>query len=84
MDILLIPSILHLLASILEDVFVSIKPVDNVELGKQRHILNKQSKKNNGINILVISTSEIKLSVIINEDDTVKAVKKLHTIFDLD
>ena len=32
------------------------------------------------INILAISTSEIKLSVIINEDDTVKAVKKLHTI----
>ena len=36
------------------------------------------------INILAISTSEIKLSVIINEDDTVKATKKLHTIFDLD
>ncbi len=36
------------------------------------------------INILAISTSEIKLSVIINEDETLKAVKKLHTIFDLD
>ena len=36
------------------------------------------------INIIAISTSEIKLSVIINEDDTLKAVKKLHTIFDLD
>ena len=36
------------------------------------------------INILVISTSEIKLSVIIDENDTLKAVKKLHTIFDLD
>ena len=36
------------------------------------------------INILAISTSEIKLSVIINEVDTVKAVKTLHTIFDLD
>tara|TARA_X000001036_G_scaffold302549_1_gene281614 strand:+ start:1373 stop:2584 length:1212 start_codon:yes stop_codon:yes gene_type:complete len=36
------------------------------------------------INILAISTSEIKLSVIINESDTLKAVKKLHTIFDLD
>jgi aspartate kinase len=36
------------------------------------------------INILAISTSEIKLSVIINEVDTLKAVKKLHTIFDLD
>ena len=36
------------------------------------------------INILAISTSEIKLSVIIEENNTLKAVKKLHTIFDLD
>ena len=36
------------------------------------------------INIEAISTSEIKLSVIIDEEDTLKAVKKLHTIFDLD
>tara|TARA_A100001011_G_scaffold304621_1_gene318995 strand:- start:1521 stop:2732 length:1212 start_codon:yes stop_codon:yes gene_type:complete len=36
------------------------------------------------INILAISTSEIKISVIIKEDDTLKAVKKLHNIFDLD
>ena len=36
------------------------------------------------INILAISTSEIKLSVIIDEDNTLNAIKKLHTIFDLD
>ena len=36
------------------------------------------------INILAISTSEIKISVIIDEEFTVKAVKKLHKIFDLD
>ena len=36
------------------------------------------------INILAISTSEIKLSVIIDEENTLKAIKKLHTIFDLD
>ena len=36
------------------------------------------------INILAISTSEIKLSVIIDEEKTLKAVKKLHTIFELD
>ena len=36
------------------------------------------------INILAISTSEIKLSVIIDENNTVAAIKKLHTIFDLD
>ncbi len=36
------------------------------------------------INILAISTSEIKLSVIIEEENTLNAVKKLHTIFELD
>ena len=36
------------------------------------------------INILAISTSEIKISVIINEINTAKAVKKLHTVFNLD
>ncbi len=36
------------------------------------------------INILAISTSEIKISVIISENDTLKAVKKLHNAFDLD
>ena len=38
----------------------------------------------NNINILAISTSEIKLSVIIDEEETLNAVKKLHSIFDLD
>ena len=36
------------------------------------------------INILAISTSEIKISVIIKEFNTKKAVKKLHTVFNLD
>ena len=36
------------------------------------------------INILAISSSEIKLSVIIEEEKTLIAVKKLHKIFDLD
>ncbi|MDB4340009.1 aspartate kinase [Pelagibacteraceae bacterium] len=36
------------------------------------------------INILAISTSEIKISVIIDENNTLNAIKKLHTIFDLD
>ncbi len=36
------------------------------------------------INILAISTSEIKISVIIDEELTVRAVKKLHSIFNLD
>jgi len=36
------------------------------------------------INILAISTSEIKISVIIKEINTTKTVKKLHTVFNLD
>ena len=36
------------------------------------------------INILAISTSEIKISVIIGEVNTLKAVKKLHSVFKLD
>ena len=36
------------------------------------------------INILAISTSEIKLSVIIDEKKTLDAVKKLHRVFELD
>ena len=36
------------------------------------------------INILAISTSEIKLSVIIDEKKTLDAVKKLHKVFELD
>ena len=35
------------------------------------------------INILAISTSEIKISVIIDEVSTLNAVKKLHNIFNL-
>ena len=36
------------------------------------------------INILAISTSEIKISVIIEEKSTIEAVKKLHKSFNLD
>jgi aspartate kinase len=36
------------------------------------------------INILVISTSEIKISVLIYEMQTQKAVVAIHTAFDLD
>ena len=36
------------------------------------------------INILAISTSEIKISVIIEESSTLEAVKKLHNIFNLE
>ena len=36
------------------------------------------------INIIAISTSEIKVSVIIDEESTIRAVKKLHKTFKLD
>ncbi len=37
-----------------------------------------------GINIQMISTSEIKISCIINQDDGEKALKHLHEVFNLD
>jgi aspartate kinase len=37
-----------------------------------------------GINILAISTSEIKVSVLIHEDETELAVRVLHTAYELD
>jgi aspartate kinase len=38
----------------------------------------------NGINIQVISTSEIKVSVLIEEKFTEQALRSLHTAYDLD
>ena len=60
--------------------------------GKLKMALSAQNKvsremgalSDENINILAISTSEIKLSVIIDEENTLNAIKKLHTIFDLD
>ena len=43
-----------------------------------------RSRSEEKINILAITTSEIKLSVIIDEENTLSAIKKLHTVFDLD
>jgi aspartate kinase len=37
-----------------------------------------------GINIQAITTSEIKVSVLINEDETELAVRVLHTAYGLD
>jgi len=37
-----------------------------------------------GINIQAITTSEIKVSVLINEDETELAVRILHTAYGLD
>ncbi len=37
----------------------------------------------NGINIRMISTSEIKISCLINKDDAQKAIKALHDVFEL-
>ena len=36
------------------------------------------------INILAISTSEIKISVLVDEDETQEAIKALHKTFGLD
>ena len=43
-----------------------------------------RSLANEKINILAISTSEIKISVLVKEDKTQNAVKSLHKTFGLD
>ena len=43
-----------------------------------------RSLANEKINILAISTSEIKISVLVNDNMTQKAVKALHKTFQLD
>lgn len=43
-----------------------------------------QALADRGINILAISTSEIKVSVLIDEDETELAVRVLHTAYGLD
>lgn len=43
-----------------------------------------QTLADNGINIRMISTSEIKISCLINKDDAQNAVKALHSIFNLE
>jgi aspartate kinase len=43
-----------------------------------------QALADRGINIQAISTSEIKVSVLIDEDETELAVRVLHTAYDLD
>ena len=43
-----------------------------------------QTLADNSINIRMISTSEIKISCLINKEDAQKAVKALHEIFNLE
>ena len=43
-----------------------------------------QTLAKNEINISMITTSEIKISVVIKKDEMTKAVKALHNAFDLD
>lgn len=43
-----------------------------------------QTLAKNEINISMITTSEIKISVVIKKDEMTKAVKALHNVFDLD
>ena len=70
------------------DVTFTIKREDLINtkgiLNKNKDINYKNIIFNDKVDILAISTSEIKLSVIIEEQNTLKAVKKLHTTFELD
>ena len=53
-----------------------------VEVGVAQQMFRTLAE--NGINILVISTSEIKVSVLIEEKFTEQALRSLHTAYDLD
>ena len=58
--------------------------IEILEGEKPMLVHSQMPNADNKINILAISTSEIKLSVIIDEENILNAVKKLHTVFDLD
>ena len=65
--------------------FIKLKSEDSfsTELAKRQNLIrNSLSKKS--INILVISTSEIKISVLIRRENVKKAVAALHKEFKLD
>ena len=47
-------------------------------------LMYSHPKAEKGINIAVISTSEIKISVLIEDQYTELAVRALHTAYDLD
>ena len=59
-----------------------------VEVNEKQEISKLESKRKtlakNEINISMITTSEIKISVVIKKDEMTKAVKALHNAFDLD
>ena len=54
------------------------------DAGEGRHVAPAQRLAERGINIQAISTSEIKVSVMIDEDETELAVRVLHTAYGLD
>ncbi|WP_416885810.1 aspartate kinase [Marinospirillum sp.] len=66
----------------------AIAKVSLVGVGMRSHAgvasLMFQTLANNGINIRMVSTSEIKISVVIDEKFTELAVRTLHTAFGLD
>jgi aspartate kinase len=66
----------------------SIAKISVVGVGMRSHsgVASKmfEAFSKSDINILMISTSEIKISCVINESEAEKAVKALHTAFELD
>ena len=70
------------------DIFINpsmIQPVNDIKsLGNYKVILNLHSEVQTNINIKVISTSEIKISVLIDKKNTKKALLALHNEFQLE
>ena len=54
MKVFFVTCILYLLVCIFEHILKTSKPVNNIELWKQWDVLNKQSKKNQSIQILLL------------------------------
>ena len=54
------------------------------ELAKQGEVIQIKTLAEHNINILVISTSEIKISVLVAEEFTELALRALHTAYGLD
>ena len=62
-------------------IMIARKKLKNKILGVTCH--GSKSLAKNAINILAISTSEIKISVLIDEEHTNIAVKSLHEVYNL-
>ena len=63
-NIFLIAGILYLLSRILQNVSITIKPINHIELTKERNVFHEKGKQNKSIHILLFGVL-VKLVVIL-------------------